>query len=263
MCQELPKHFFRFVELLKRIYRTQKFLVLQFIKAKLYNIKSQRERGKDAWGKIWRKQVSSFQNSAPSGVEKDVWITQQLCENTSSMFSIREAYLCLNLGVQVFQGISRKKHKTMPAGLTTVLRAPKEGRYSPYSLLYNLSNKNWYSVVKDPQAYKTLFSRAFKTSILGVSQGLIWSQRQTHYWEYTKLERLKPAELTLSCADGWYTNNHLVIWGVEPGANLDVFVDPLISLACSSSLLCVCVCVCVIWEREREREIYHIHESYC
>ena len=41
------------------------------------------------------------------------------------MFSIREAYLCLNLGVQVFRGISRKKHKTIPAGLTTVPPEPQ------------------------------------------------------------------------------------------------------------------------------------------
>ena len=46
--------------------------------------------------------------------------------------------------------------------------------------------------------------------------------------ERIAFQELKPAELTLSCADGWYTNNHLVIWGVEPRANLDVFVDPLI-----------------------------------
>lgn len=42
VCQELPKHF-QICWFAKRIYRTQKFLFLQFIKAKLYNIKSQRE----------------------------------------------------------------------------------------------------------------------------------------------------------------------------------------------------------------------------
>lgn len=43
VCQDFLNHF-QICWFAKRIYRTQKFLFLWFIKAKLYNIKSQREK---------------------------------------------------------------------------------------------------------------------------------------------------------------------------------------------------------------------------
>ena len=124
-------------------------------------------------------------------------------------------------------GLSHKKH-TMPAGLTAV---PPESQRKQvltinYTCLYSLSTKTGTVWLKAPSLQNTHQSEHSKTSIPRSGQGLSQSKRQTRYWEYARLEQLRPAKLTLFCTDGWYTSSHLVILGMEPRVNLDIFVDP-------------------------------------